>query len=331
MIRILAILLLLQLVLATALYWPEAQQRGAPAALLAGARADVTGLTVSGESSEVTLSRGDSGWTLDSGLPADAARVDLLLGALLESDPGYAIANSDSAARRFEVSEEEFQRRVSLATEGGETLTAYIGSSPAFRKVHARADGSSAIHVLDLNSYDAPTAAESWLDRKLLAVNSVDGIALAEQRFVLAEDSWVREGDDAADADAQALEDLVQALASLQVSGLAGEEDRALAEAGATAVALTLSRQGESVSLTLLENDDRYFARSSRFPQLFNTSSYDAERIIDAARALLGDDVDSEGAGADTPGAADGSEPSPDVDAPEPEPEPKEEDGSAAP
>jgi hypothetical protein len=324
MIRILAILLLLQLTLTAALYWPQAQQQGAAESLLTGAQADaVTSFTISGDASEVTLSRSDSGWTLDSGLPADAAKVDLLLDALLDSDPGYAIANSDSAARRFEVSEEDFQRRVTLATEGGATLTAFIGSSPAFRKVHARAAGSSAVHVLDLNSYDAPSAAESWLDRKLLAVNNIDAIALAGQRFVLAGDSWVREGDAGETPDAQALEDLVQALAALQVSGLAGEEDRALAEAGATAVALTLSREGESLSLTLLENDDRFFARSSRFPQLFNTSSYDAERIIDAARALLGENTGSE---ADAASAADGeSEAAVDSDAPALE----EEGGSA--
>jgi hypothetical protein len=303
MIRILSLLLVAQLALTVYLYWPQSTQRGSPMTLLTAVeRSAVQSLTIDGESSSLSLSRDGADWTLDSGLPADPAKVDTLLAALLESDPGYPIANSDSASRRFEVAEDDFERRITVTLADGSQRVAFLGSSPAFRKVHARAADSDAVHVLELNSYDAPTAAADWLDRRLLAMAAVDGATLGSLRLRLEEDGWATA--DGSPVDAQAAADLVQALAALRVTGTAAAESSALpSDIDGDIDSDMVSEENRRLSLvaasgevqqtlTLFETEDEQFLlRSSRFAPLFTVSSYDAGRLRDAVRALAPDAV----------------------------------------
>ena len=111
-----------------------AVQRGpAPTLVSSVAREAVTKITVSDTQSEVQLTRSGDRWLLDSGLPADPVKVTAVLTALLEADPGYAIAASDSAARRFKVDADDFERRITLAG-GDASASVFLGTSPAFRR-----------------------------------------------------------------------------------------------------------------------------------------------------------------------------------------------------
>jgi hypothetical protein len=288
MIRVLSLLLALQLIVTIVLYWP--QQRGtAPSeALVAGlARESIERIGITdGEGAGITLTRESDGWRLESGLPADRSKVAALLAALTGGDPGYAIATSDSAATRFQVAEDDFERRIEI-TGNGEDRVVYLGSSPSFRKIHARRDGEASVFVIELNSYDAPTTDGSWLDRSLLAAEDLSSLELYGVRYRLDSDRWVR--DDGAAVDPDAMEKLVQALSRLQVSGLVAEDDADVDEAG-EALRITLGEGDSASRLTVLDNPDseRFFLSSDRFEPVFNTSAYDAERLIDAARAAAG-------------------------------------------
>lgn len=288
MIRVLSVLLALQLVVTLVLYWPRQQGAVPSEALVRGLGPESIeriGIT-DGEGASNALTREGDGWRLQSGLPADPGKVATLLTALTGGDPGYAIATSDSAATRFRVAEDDFERRIELAGDGTERVL-YLGTSPAFRKVHARRDGEAGVFVIELNSYDAPTEDNSWLDRSLLAATDLSSLALYGVRLRLDGDRWVR--DDGAEVDADAMEELIQALSRLQVSGLAGADDEEAAEAG-EALRITLGEGDIASRLTVLDNSDseRYYLSSDRFEPVFNTSAYDAERLIEAARTVAG-------------------------------------------
>ncbi len=286
--RVLGIILVVQIALVAALYWPAAEGPAPRTALLSGmTREAVTTIAVTERDVQsATLTRSAQGWVLESGLPADDAKVATLLSALLEQDPGYAIARSPSAAARFEVSSDGFDRRIVLS--GGEQqATAFLGSSPAFRKVHARRDGEDEVYILALNSYDAPATEETWLDRSLLSQTGINRLVMYGVTFALEDDGWRR--DDGAEVDGEAMETLIQALASLQVSGLVGEDDEDAAAAGET-LRLDIGKAGGSLRLTVLDNpeSERFYLQSDRYPVLFDTSAYDAQRLVDAANELLG-------------------------------------------
>jgi len=303
MIRVLSVLLALQLLITLVLYWPQPQGVNRSEALVAGLDRESIGRIgiTDGEGASSLLTRDSEGWRLDSGLPADGSKVATLIDALTGADPGYAIATSDSAATRFRVAAEDFERRIVL--EGAdEDRVLYLGTSPSFRKVHARRADEAAVFVIELNSYDAPTADGSWLDRSLLAAEDLSTLELYGVRYRLDGDLWVR--DDGAEVDGEAMDALVQALSRLQVSGLAAEDDEDVDEAG-EALRITLGEGDTASRLTVLDNpgSERYFLSSDRFDAVFSTSAYDAERLLDAARAAAGiaDEADAEESSA--PGA----------------------------
>ena len=293
--RILSAILALQLVLLAALYWPRSSGPVSAGALLAEMAGDaLRRISIEGgDAQSVTLSRdADSApWQLASGLPADESKVAALLDALTERDSGFAIADSAGAAARFQLADDAFERRIRLANTDTERAV-YLGSSPSFRKIHARREGESAVYVLELNSYDAPTTENDWLDRSLLALRNIDALTLYGIDFELgSEEGWTR-GDGGA-VDAEAMESLVQALASLRVSARvkADDEDAAAAE---ESLRLDVRSGDTDARLTLLEHSDteadidRYYLSSDRHAGVFDTSTYDAERLLEAARRLAG-------------------------------------------
>lgn len=331
--RILSVILALQLALLAALYWPRSSGPVSAGALLAEMAGDaLRRISIEGSDAQsVTLSRdADSApWQLASGLPADESKVAALLDALTERDSGFAIADSAGAAARFQLGDDAFERRIRLANADTERAV-YLGSSPSFRKIHARREGESAVYVLELNSYDAPTTENDWLDRSLLALRNIDALTLYGIDFELGSEGWTR-GDGGA-VDAATMESLVQALASLRVSARVkdGDEDAAAAE---ESLRLDVRSGDTGTGLVLLEHSDteadidRYYLSSDRHAGVFDTSTYDAERLLEAARRLAGlpaledesdnaelavDAIDEEGAAEDTTGDT--------ITAPSPEP-----------
>ena len=312
--RILSAILALQLVLLAALYWPRSSGPVSAGALLAEmAGAALRRISIEdGDAQSVTLSRdADSAqWQLASGLPADESKVATLLDALTERDSGFAIADSAGAAARFQLGDDAFERRIRLANADTERAV-YLGSSPSFRKIHARREGESAVYVLELNSYDAPTTENDWLDRSLLALRNIDALTLYGIDFELGSEGWTR-GDGGA-VDAEAMETLVQALASLRISARvkADDEDAAAAE---ESLRLDVRSGDTGTGLVLLEHSDteadtdRYYLSSDRYAGVFDTSAYDAERLLEAARRLAGlpaeDESDNAELATDEEGAA---------------------------
>ncbi|EAQ96491.1 DUF4340 domain-containing protein [Congregibacter litoralis] len=285
--RILAVLFLAQLALVAYLYWPESPATISRDTLVARlSPGAVNRVEVSTqEGATVVLLRNQNQWSLDRGLPADNDKMRSLLNALLTADPGFPIADSDTAAKRFQVSDVGFVRKIVLSGDDGDA-TVYLGSTPAMRKIHARAEGESAVFVLPLSSFDAPADIDSWLDTRLLAVQNVTEFALYGVTFTLTDGQWSRS--DGTDVEQESAAAFAAALGGMAISGLVDPADD---DAGAAdeALRVTLNDDGEIRQLAVLRNpeSDRYYFDSERFDSIFSTSAYDAERLIDAATSLL--------------------------------------------
>ncbi|MEO0437875.1 MAG: DUF4340 domain-containing protein, partial [Pseudomonadota bacterium] len=243
--RVLTGLLVMQLALTIALYWPEEQGSDSRASLIDGSITDVESLQVSefdSEGSLLTRATGSNDWSLESTLPADKSKAEQLLSALMAQDPGYPIATSTAARKRFAVAEEVYERKIRIAASSGETIV-YLGSSPSFRKIHARVADAEEIYVLELNSYDAPTGDDQWLDQQLLAKDKVLSLVVDGTAFDQVDGEWrtaaeqgpsddaeragKETGEEVAKINTDALEQLSTSLASLRVTGLADDEDAA--------------------------------------------------------------------------------------------------------
>ncbi|MDP5052431.1 MAG: DUF4340 domain-containing protein [Congregibacter sp.] len=295
--RMLSVLLVAQLALALSLYWPQEPVQRSRESLITAVTADaVNQIQLSnGDGATLVLVRDADGWRLDLGFPADQDKVAALLRALTDADPGFPVADSDSAAKRFEVADDDFQRKIILGSATGQA-TAYLGSSLGLRKMHARSQDDSAVFVLAMSSYDAPVDIDSWLDTRLLARPALSLFALYGVEFALTDGRWSRS--DGVDADQDKITALAQVLGNLQISGLVDAADE---DAGSAGEALRISTPGISTAgitptgnpddgIAVLHNpdSDRYYLQSERFGEIFSTSAYDAQRLIDAARELFG-------------------------------------------
>jgi hypothetical protein len=284
MIRALTLLLILQAGLIALLYWPD-KAPVVPDSLLP-AELVVSAIQIADGDSEVELRREASRWTV-GGLPADADRVQRVLAAL-QREAGFAIARSASAAARFGVAEDDYERRIDIDSSQ-ESIRLFLGTAPSFGKIHVRRDGDDAIHVLELNSVDVPATVSGWLDRSLLAEKSPTSIELYGTRFDLTTDGWQSA---AGVIEGAAIDGLLQALATLQVSAVA---DPAVIASVVNDGTITGDNITESLRLSVNGNDlvllhdpdaDRYYLRSSRYEPVFDLSALDAQRLLDGARTL---------------------------------------------
>ncbi|WP_439105665.1 DUF4340 domain-containing protein [Congregibacter sp.] len=288
--RALALLFVVQLALVATLYWPKAPAKISREALITTIAQDaISRIQLSNnDGATLVLVRDADEWRLDLGIPADSTKVAGLLSALLTRDPGFPIADSSSAAKRFEVSETAFIRRITLASASSK-VTAYLGSTPAMGKIHARLEGEDAVYLLPLSSYDAPVDIDSWLDTRLLSSKTPTLFSLYGVEFTSNDSLWSRsDGQATNQALASAFADV---LASLQISGLVDPADGDLASAGESLRVALGDDEGVSLlSVLHSEDSERYYFESERFDEIFSTSAYDAERLIDAAKALIAGD-----------------------------------------
>ena len=292
---------------------------GAPH-LLSFEPANVTKLSVSGEGETVGMARDGDVWRLQSGapngapevLPADGGKISEVLDKLAGLDAPWPVATSDDSAERFEVTEDNHQRRLVIEDADGPVADLLLGTSPGYRRVHARLSGASEVYSIDFSNYEAPTDADQWLDKALLAAKGRVSSVMLEDAWQLArqDDGWLIDG---APADAEAADDLVRRFTGLRVLGTSDEEADAAGDADAAGepagVFVVTDEDGEH-RLTLFHEaeEDDYSLTSDRVAGRFEVATYIAEQMLadpadlqaDAAEAQ--DNVLEEGAVSDQEG-----------------------------
>lgn len=289
------LILLIQLSLTAVVYWP---QQPVPAAnpaepLLAAALAEVRSIKVAdNQGNEALLQRVNGHWQLPATqyLPADGDLVERLLRVLTVAEQGYPVATSVAARQRFEVASYRFQRSVTLLGQDGVSLgTAFLGTAPAFRQVHARSEAEDAIYSIAFNSFDAPAHDAGWLDRSLLQISQplrIQGPGFDLRRM----DSGSWQAANGAAPEPRELEALLSSLANLQVEGIADtDQQRTLAEA-APAFRINASTAAGDRALAFYRLDAQHFVQDARHELFFTLSAYDFDRLntLDASR-LNGD------------------------------------------
>ena len=298
--------LALQLLLSAALFWPreDSGEQDARAPLLA-LTGRIDRVVISDAENTVLLSLGENGWRMPEyhGLPVESARIERAVTQLPDLPRGWPVANSPGAAARFEVAEDAFQRRVEYF-EGGTLLgTLYIGTSPGFRRVHARVADSDTVYAVEYNSFDLPAQAEQWLDKGLLQVDSVSAVTGLDYSLQLQDDVWRGDGDALPDPDA--VDDLVNGLASLRVTGAADISVAAVLEEMAAPPTLTVEAGDQRYDYRLFEIEDDYYIQRSDIPVYFGLSAFDYDRLNDVDADYLYPEEDS-ATGAEDEGESEG-------------------------
>lgn len=200
------------------------------------------------------LVRGEEGWTVAEagGYPADEEKVRGLLDDLRALEVGRPVVSSSRYHGALGVAQDGPEARVRVWAETSEdpAVELLVGTSPGYRRAHARLSGEDEVYEVEgLASYDLRPEPGAWVEKQLLdvPVEQVAGLALrnAKGAFALerAAEGWRVVGgpEESREIDEEALGSFLRAATSLTLAEPVGPVDEAAHGLADPAAVLTLS------------------------------------------------------------------------------------------
>jgi hypothetical protein len=151
-----------------------------------------------GEGKSVVIEKGKDGWIVPAhfSAPVDGTKVKGLVDKLAGIKQGFVVATTADAAKRFKVDAGSFEDHVVLKSADKTLADFYVGTSPAFRQIHARRDDSNQIVAIPLSNFELETAVDKWLDTSVGTIKDDDltGLTIGEINLKKVADGWQLEG-----------------------------------------------------------------------------------------------------------------------------------------
>jgi len=278
----LTLLLLVQLGLFFALY--PGNQNSAEAKnrekLLNFKTAQIDGIELSGDNTTtLTLKKDSGGWRLPEhfAAKADTAKVEELLDTLCGISRPWPVAKTAEAGKRFKVDKQKFERKLVFRSQGKTLATLLLGSSPGFRKVHARIAGEQPIYDIPFSTFQASLKAEDWIDKQQLQVKADEISAIELPDCRLSRHNGKIELDQLADSERtneDQAQKLLKRLADLQIRNVYGKADQTLPNPVELRVKLSL-KDGSSREYGFARGDksDYELLQVADSPYLFEVNS----------------------------------------------------------
>jgi hypothetical protein len=296
LIPILSAVLVLQLVLAAGLHWAGSANSAGESGqkLLAVDFDQLDGLRIEDGNSSVAIRKINQEWQLpDIDFPAAATRLNDFLDKLNELEKGWPVATSGDAAGRFKVSDDEFERRITLSQGEDVKAVLYLGTSPRYRNVHARLDGESEIHLIELGTYEAGIRQDDWIDKEILKQDPADitRVSWGDWVFEKKDDVWTLPGlKEDEQANVQEIQTLVDKIANIRIEGVLGKENKK--EFGLDKPQHTLAlglTDGKSINYQLSkpDNESYFVLKSSALQHYLQLPTYTINPILDTKRDKL--------------------------------------------
>ena len=263
--------------------------------LLSFDRQSIDGLRIDDGMHSVVLIKHDGTWRLpDSGdFPASQQSVKRLLDKLAALQKGWPVARTRSAARRFKVDNEQFERKLALLSDADEKAILFVGTSPGFRKVYVRPGDEDEVFAVDFNTWEAEADADSWIDKDVLILDTSDVERVEMQGFVLQRVDGVLQVADLGDeeqTDDAASRALLGKLTGLRIQSLLGTENKPEYGQDEPALEFKIIRVGgESLSYRFSRSQDTpyYVLRRSDLDYYLQVAEYLVDPVIEITREQL--------------------------------------------
>ncbi len=236
----------------------------------------------------LSLDKQDNSWRLaeNNNLPVASTKIKDAIDKLKALKTSWPIATTKSSHERFEVAEDNYQRRLKFYLGDKLVSELYLGTSPGFRKIHARQQGMDEIYSLKLNHFDFSTQANDWLDKSLLASEELSSIKGNDFELIKNSDKWhLVESSTSQEQtlilDETKAEELVNTLATFKVEKIAEIEPTD------KTASLTVSKENTLLQYDLFKQDTNYFVSRSDIKSIFKITQSDYEKLTQYGRANL--------------------------------------------
>ncbi len=241
------------------------------------------------------LARKDGAWVLPGkgDFPVSAVKFEQFAEKLLGVRRSWPVGRTRVAARQFKVAADHYERRVRFL-KGKDVLgDLFLGSSPGFRKVHARLDGDDHTYAIDFNAFDAPPKAEAWYDMEILKtpVEDIARIDLGAYALKAGDDGFqverLRENEE---TDAEPVRRLVDRVADVGFEDVLSKDGKARFAAGRLIFEYLIeTRAGTTIRhrVAAPEQGDHYILKSSAYPYYFAVERERFDELRDTSRVRL--------------------------------------------
>ncbi len=287
---ILSAVLLIQVILAGILFSQDHEMGAFQSSekLLGLELAGLDQIFIETEDKKISLKKQQGKWILPEhfNAPADSKKIQKLAERLLALPVSWPVATSEDSAARFKVAKDQFVRKISFAKLGENLKTLYLGSSPGFKKIHARVEGQNDIFSIEFAAYEAPVNVDDWVDKNLLAIDIESLNKVETDKFSLTkkDDAWqVDNLQEGKLGHQEKIKTWLEKLAKIQYNGILGTE--AKPEYGLDKAVTTLKlmpKSGDVITIAIGKMANDYVIKSSHQPFYFKASQYQVQALLDA-------------------------------------------------
>ncbi len=281
-------LLVVQVLIVVAIWLLGLQGPKVPEPFLEFDMGTVDRLSIASSDESISLTRVDDVWELPDGNPADERKINRVLERLADASGDWPVATSESTAKRFEVTKDGFQKHISVFADDETLADIYVGTSPSFRLVHARAVNGGPVHAIEFANHDASTTPNSWLDKSLLrpqgSISSLERV----DSYVLSKNEGIWSVADETELDQSEVRDYIERFETLSVFELS-ESDVTETEPSAQIV---ITDDDGSFTLTLyyVESSEDWVVHSDREVSHYGLATYIGSELVKDLEDLVPED-----------------------------------------
>jgi len=188
----LGIVLVLQLVLVGVLYSLNKTPKSNETRNLLSGVASISRVVIADSQQQTTLQRQSDQWVLKErqNAPVDLSKWQPVLDKLGSQRLSWPVATSESSHDRFEVADDNFNKRVDIYINEQKTSSFYIGSSLGLKESYLRELDNNNTYTVDLNGADLFAKASEWLNKDVLKADNVTAIKTNGFKIENQNDTW---------------------------------------------------------------------------------------------------------------------------------------------
>lgn len=225
--------------------------------------------------------------------PVDQDKLEKVTGKLFGIHNSWPMATTEAAEKRFRVAEDSFERKIVFAKADYPVKTLFVGSSPSYRKVHARLNDEVEIYSINFSALETSSQPKDWADKSYLHVESeviselvLPSVALKREgeQFIVAE---LKENEQANGSEIEKLINKITQLAFLEVLGT---EDKPEYQQQSPELEIELVAKLEDrikYTFSKLKDSEDYVLNKSTDDYYFKIANYVVDGLLAFSREKL--------------------------------------------
>lgn len=237
---------------------------------------------------KLSLVKKEGKWLLPDAFnaPVDNDKLQKVSDDLFALNISWPVATTEAAAPRFKVVDDKFERKISFR-KGSETLKIlYLGSSPGFKKIHARVDQKPEIYSIDFSAFEVTAKSDDWIDKNLLKMNPDEISKISTHKFSLSQKDHQWQFDNLEEskiAQQEKINSWINKVANLRYSSILGTEEKPEYGLSTPLLDYKVSKQsGDDIEFRVAKQQDDYILKSSSQPYYFKIAEYQIQALLDA-------------------------------------------------